>query len=65
MSIMWNKVHKAAFASNVFTVARMLKKRYGDMSHHNQRNPLDELFFIMCSVKRSEKVYLKAYRTLK
>lgn len=46
-------------------VARALKKQYNDFAHNNKKNPLDELFFILCSVKRSEKVYLSAYKSLK
>ena len=50
------RIEKVAFA---------LKKEYADFSHHNKKNPLDELFFILCSVKRSEKVYHKAFKSLK
>ncbi|MCG2721880.1 MAG: hypothetical protein L6290_07680 [Thermodesulfovibrionales bacterium] len=46
-------------------VACALKKEYKDFDHHNKRNPLDELFFILCSVKRGEKVYLQAFQSLK
>ena len=46
-------------------VAFELRKEYNDFAHHNKKNPLDELFFILCSVKRSEKVYLKAFMSLK
>jgi len=46
-------------------VALELKKEYKDFAHHNKKNPLDELFFILCSVKRGEKVYLEAFRSLK
>lgn len=46
-------------------VALELKKEYRDFAHHNKRNPLDELFFILCSIKRSEKVYLEAFKSLK
>ncbi len=46
-------------------IARQLKIRYRDFSHHNKNNPLDELLFILCSVKRSEQVYLRAFKSLK
>ncbi len=46
-------------------VAFKLKKEYKDFAHHNKKNPVDELFFILCSVKRSEKVYLEAFKSLK
>lgn len=49
----------------VHEVAEILRQKYQDYSHHNKRNPLDELLFIICSVKRSEIVYLRAFRTLK
>jgi len=50
---------------NIITISKKLKKRYSDFNHHNKKNPLDELLFILCSVKRSEKVYLRAFRSLK
>ena len=50
---------------HIFEIARKLKNEYKDFSHNNKKNPLGELVFILCSVKRSEKVYLNAYRTLK
>lgn len=53
------------YISKIEKVARELKKEYKDFAHHNRKNPLDELFFILCSVKRSEKVYLEAFKSLK
>ena len=53
------------FAPYVFSITKRLKSEYGDFVHYNKKNPLDELIFIICSVKRSEKVYLNAYRTFK
>ena len=50
---------------HIFEISKTLKKEYKDFIHYNKRNPLDELFFILCSVKRSEKVYLKAFKSLK
>lgn len=52
-------------APHIFEIAKRLRKEYKDFVHHNKKNPLDELVFILCSVKRSEKVYLNAFRTLK
>ena len=52
-------------ASYVFEITTKLSKEYKDFSHYNKKNPLDELVFIMCSLKRSEKIYLNAFRTLK
>lgn len=51
--------------ANIIPIARKLKKRYKDFSHHNRKNPLDELLLILCSVKRGEKVYLRAFKSLK
>ena len=46
-------------------VAHRLKEQYGDRIHHNRRNPLDELIFIICSVKRRERNYLESFAALK
>jgi endonuclease III len=52
-------------APHIFEITKRLRKEYKDFVHYNKKNPLDELVFILCSVKRSEKVYLNAFRTLK
>jgi len=52
-------------APHIFEITKRLRKEYKDFVHYNKKNPLDELVFILCSVKRSEKVYLNAYSTLK
>ena len=57
-------MHKPS-ALHIFEITKRLQKEYKDFVHYNKKNPLDELVFILCSVKRSEKVYLNAYRTLK
>lgn len=56
---------KRSWAPQVYKIAEILSARYQDFKHYNKKNPLDELFFILCSVKRSEKVYLEAFRSLK
>ena len=53
------------YSEEIVPIARKLKTRYRDFSHYNKKNPLDELLFILCSVKRSEKVYLRAFKSLK
>ncbi len=53
------------YAHNVIEIAEALRKEYKDFNHHNKKYPLDELLFIICSIKRSEKVYLSSYRILK
>lgn len=50
---------------SIAAIALKLKSKYNDFDHHNKKKPLDELFFILCSVKRSEQVYLRAYKSLK
>ncbi len=52
-------------APYIFVITKKLKKEYKDFVHYNKKNPLDELVFILCSVKRSEKIYRNAFRTLK
>lgn len=56
---------KRTHAPYVYEVAEALNDTYQDFHHFNKKNPLDELLFILCSVKRSEKVYLLAFRSLK
>ncbi len=51
--------------ANIIPIARELKKRYKDFCHYNRKNPLDELLLILCSVKRGEKVYRRAFKSLK
>lgn len=52
-------------SEKIVSIAKELNKRYRNFSHHNKKNPLEELLFILCSVKRSEKVYLRAFKSLK
>jgi endonuclease III len=56
---------KHEYAYKVQEIAEALRKEYKDSNHHNKRNPLDELLFIICSIKRSEKVYLSSFKALK
>jgi endonuclease III len=64
--ILTNKMEgKARQRTNIKPIARELRKRYKDFSHYNRKNPLDELLLILCSVKRGEKVYLRAFKSLK
>jgi endonuclease III len=53
------------YSPKIEEVALVLREEYRDFAHHNKKNPLDELFFILCSVKRSEKVYSEAFKSLK
>jgi endonuclease III len=52
-------------AASIVPIARELSKRYKNFGHYNRKNPLDELLLILCSVKRGEKVYLRAFKSLK
>ena len=56
---------QSAYRSTITPVARTLKNKYKDFRHNNKRNSLNELLFILCSVKRSQKVYERAYRSIK
>ncbi len=51
--------------AHVDAVAAILRERYGDHNHFNRKNPLEELLFILCSVKTSEKGYRRTYRALR
>lgn len=46
-------------------IAKLLQCHYFDFAHHNKKNPLDELIFILLSVTTTEPVYLKTYRAFK
>ncbi len=50
---------------NVYQVAELLERRYGNFDHHNRKNPLHELLFILCSTKTSESGYRETFRTLR
>lgn len=56
---------KRSYAPHVHQIAKILSNRYQNFNHYNKKNPLDELLFILCSVKRSERVYLWAFSSLK
>ena len=50
--------------SVTFRIARILRGRYRDFAHHNKRNPLRELIFIVCSVQTQEASYRRTYRAM-
>ncbi len=50
---------------DIYAVSESLECRYASPRHNNKQNPLDELIFIILSVRTSEKLYLKAYRSYK
>lgn len=51
--------------SSLEKIANLLQRQYCDFAHHNKKNPLDELIFILLSVTTTEPVYLQTYRTFK
>lgn len=53
------------YPTTVWDVAGALKKRYHDYNHYNLKDPLDELLFIICSIKTGEASYRSTYRSLK
>ena len=46
-------------------IANLLQCLYFDFAHHNKKNPLDELIFILLSVTTTEPIYLQTYRSFK
>ncbi len=51
--------------ASMASVARVLRKRYKDFSHHNPSNPLADLLFIICSRKTNERNYRPSYCALR
>lgn len=47
------------------TIAKLLQRQYLDFDHHNKKDPLNELIFILLSVTTTEPVYLQTYRMFK
>jgi endonuclease III len=47
------------------SVARALSRRYADWDHHNRKNPLEELLFILCSTKTGERSYRETFAALR
>jgi endonuclease III len=52
-------------ARDIRRSAQALSVRYRDHAHHNRKNPLDELLFIMCSVLTQEANYRRTHRALR
>jgi len=50
---------------HVYEVTEKLQQRYHDFAHNNRQNPLDELLFIICSIKTSDKSYESTYKDLR
>ena len=50
------------YPADVYSIASTLTTKYMDFPHNNKKNPLDELLFIICSVKTTGGSYEKTYR---
>ena len=50
---------------SVREVASALSLKYKDFAHGNKSDPLEEILFILCSVKTAEKGYQRTYKALK
>lgn len=50
---------------HIFSVARILRHRYGDFAHYNLEDPLDELLFIICSQKTAQSSYRRSFQALR
>ncbi len=50
---------------NIYAVSRILTVRYQDFAHHNKKNPLEELFFILCSVRTNKAGYHNTYQAFR
>ena len=46
-------------------VNQILKNQYNDFAHHNLKNPLRELLFILCSTRTQEGCYRNTYKNLR
>ena len=53
------------FPPNIYEVSQILSTTYENNHHYNKKNPVNELLFILCSVKTTENLYQKTYLSLK
>jgi endonuclease III len=51
--------------TKVTTIAHSLEQEYHSPRHYNKRNPMDELLFILLSLRTAEPIYVEAYKTFK
>ncbi len=56
---------KPTLPHNFYDIANLLYHEYGKNTHHNKRNPLTELFFILCSVRTDERLYLPVFKAMR
>ena len=50
---------------NIAIVSERLSDEYGDFAHGNKTRPLDELLYIMSSIKTTERKHAESYRSLR
>lgn len=53
------------FFTDAEAIASILSEQYGDHSHGNKTNPLNELLFIICSLQTNEALYRSTYVNLR
>lgn len=51
--------------TNIFQIACILRDKYRDFNHNNKKNPLNELFYILLSIRTTEKIAVDVYRIFK
>lgn len=47
--------------TDIRAVHRVLQRKYGDFTHFNKSDTLDNLIFVICSVRATESVYRRVY----
>ena len=52
-------------AGHASEIARLLHEKYRDWDHHNRKNPLEELIFILCSIQTNEDLYRTTFQLLR
>jgi endonuclease III len=53
------------YPDKIYNVSNILTKVYKDFDHYNKKNPIDELLFILCSIRTFDNSYIKSYEKLK
>ena len=53
------------YARRLADIAGVLRSRYHDFDHYNLADPLDELLFIICSTRTTERGYRNTFQALR
>ncbi|MHB0923960.1 MAG: endonuclease III domain-containing protein [Bellilinea sp.] len=53
------------YPSHIYEIAQALENKYRNFNHYNRSNPLDELIFIICSLKTQEYSYRSTFKAIK